>query len=52
MLVLAVTSTWLILRHHWNCLDSEDPRRLFAREMFDALNFRRYWSPRFLRRPA
>ena len=52
MLILAATSAWLIFRHHWNCLDAQDPRRVFAAEILETLNPKRHWPLRLLRRPA
>jgi capsule polysaccharide export protein KpsE/RkpR len=52
VLILAATSAWLIFRHHWNCLDAQDPRRVFAAEVLETLNLKRHWPLRFVRRPA
>ena len=52
MLILAATSAWLILRHHWKLLDAQDPRRVFAAEILETLNPKRHWPLRLRRRPA
>jgi len=51
MLVLAVTSAWLIGRHHWNNLNPQDPRRLFAGEIVYTLH-PKHWPLRSTRRTA
>jgi capsule polysaccharide export protein KpsE/RkpR len=52
MLVLGVTSAWLIVRHHWNELSAQDPRRVFAGEVFEGLRPMLLWALRLRRRTA
>ena len=52
MLVLGATSTWLIIRHHWNNISVHDPRRIFANEILQTLNPKTHWPLRFGRRTA
>ena len=52
LFVLGVVSAWLIFRYHWNNLDTQDPRRLFARDVFATLNPKRILAWSFRRRPA
>jgi capsule polysaccharide export protein KpsE/RkpR len=52
MLVVGVTSAWLIARHHWKNISVHDPRRVFASEIFETLNLKRLWYLRFNGRTA
>ena len=49
MLVLGVTSAWLIARHHWNNISIHDPRRAFVSEILETLHPKRLWFLRFKR---
>jgi capsule polysaccharide export protein KpsE/RkpR len=50
MIVLGATSAWLIFRQHWNDLSVDDPRRAFAREVFEAIHLKQLWLLRIRRR--
>jgi capsule polysaccharide export protein KpsE/RkpR len=52
MIVVGITSAWLIFRYHWNNLSVQDPRRVFARDVFETLNPKRIWIWGFRRRLA
>jgi capsule polysaccharide export protein KpsE/RkpR len=52
MLVLGATSTWLIVRHHWNAISVHDPRRMFAAEILQTLIPKLRWPLRFSRRTS
>ena len=42
----AATAALIILREHWRAVDSSDPRKLFATEIFSVLRRRLTWSVR------
>jgi len=52
MMVVGVTSAWLIFRNHWNDLSAQDPRRVFLRDVFETLNPKRIRAWSFRGRPA
>ena len=51
-IMLGITAAWLIVRHHWDNMDPQDARRVFAVDVLATLNPKRIraWSLR--RRPA
>jgi capsule polysaccharide export protein KpsE/RkpR len=52
ILVVGVTCAWLIFRDHWNNISMHDPRRMFAREVFETLKPMLLWTARLRRRTA
>lgn len=52
MIVVVGTSAWLILLEHWHGVGQDDPRRVFAREVFATLKAKWFRPVRFRRRMA
>lgn len=50
LMVTGAASAWLIFRQHWNGLRVDDPRRLFAGEVLEAMHPRNFLPPRLRRR--